>query len=84
MTLSDKIEAYKGGDTSLRTELLLRTHKALAYIINKINETPGGWGVVKDLNDPNVSSAKSLIIAVMGEVNFKYFTMTASIMRTIK
>jgi len=81
MTLSEKINAYTSGDTSLRKELLPRTQKACTYLIDAINDTEGGYAVIQD--DPNIQQAEELIDAVMGETQKKFLIMTAGVTQTI-
>lgn len=83
MTLQDKLDDYKTGSKTHIVELITRNQKACAFIINKINETSGGWGVLKDIPDPHVEAAKNVIVTVMGEVNFKHLVMTQSIMKSV-
>ena len=82
-TLQDKIDAYKKGDRTHRAELIVRCQKASGFILDRITVTPGGWGVLNDMSDPQVEQAKDLLITVMGEINFRNLVTTHSILRSI-
>lgn len=75
-TLDEMIEAYQT-DGSYRVDLIVRSLKALGFIIAQIRKY--GWDKVK--GKPEIQKASELVVLMRGEVALKYTVLTEEVMR---